>query len=48
MTYEQGGISAGLAVVTRSGDTLTLAQRVAHHHTTSLSTVEIASANAQN
>lgn len=46
MTYEQGGISGGLAVVTRSGDTLTLAQRVAHHHTTSLSTVEIVSANA--
>jgi hypothetical protein len=39
MTYEQGGISAGLAVVTRSGDTLTLAQRIAHHHTTGLSTV---------
>jgi hypothetical protein len=47
MTYEQGGISAGLAVVTRSGDTLTLAQRVAHHHTTSLSTVEVVSAHAQ-
>jgi len=47
MTYEQGGISAGLAVVTRSGDTLTLAQRVAHHHATGLSTLEIASANAQ-
>ncbi|TSD64671.1 zinc carboxypeptidase [Inquilinus sp. KBS0705] len=47
MTYEQGGISAGLAVVTRSGDTLTLVQRVAHHHSTALSTVEIVSANAQ-
>ncbi|MES2064656.1 MAG: M14 metallopeptidase family protein [Bacteroidota bacterium] len=47
MTYEQGGIGAGLAVVTRSGDTLTLAQRIAHHHTTGLSTVEIVSANAQ-
>lgn len=47
MTYEQGGISAGLAVVTRNGDTLTLAQRVSHHHTTSLSTVEIVAANAQ-
>ncbi|WPU94469.1 M14 metallopeptidase family protein [Mucilaginibacter sabulilitoris] len=47
MTYEQGGISAGLAVLTRSGDTLTLAQRIAHHHTTALGTVEIASANAQ-
>jgi len=47
MTYEQGGISAGLAVLTRSGDTLTFAQRISHHHTTGLSTVEIASANAQ-
>lgn len=47
MTYEQGGISAGLAVLTRSGDTLTLAQRIAHHNTTALSTVEIASANGQ-
>jgi hypothetical protein len=47
MTYEQGGISAGLAVVTSTGDTLTLADRIAHHHTTSLSTIETASAYAQ-
>jgi hypothetical protein len=47
MTYEQGGISAGLAVVTRTGDTLKLTDRVAHHHATALSTLEIASANAQ-
>src|SRR6201999_354857 len=47
MTYEQGGISAGLAVLTRTGDTLTLVQRVAHHHSTSLSTVEMASAYSQ-
>jgi len=47
MTYEQGGISAGLAVLTRSGDTLTLADRVAHHHATALSTVETASKYAQ-
>ncbi|MBB5397419.1 M14 family metallopeptidase [Mucilaginibacter sp. AK015] len=46
MTYEQGGIGAGLAVVTRNGDTLTLAQRIAHHRTTGLSTVEIVSQNA--
>ena len=46
MTYEQGGISGGLAVVTRNGDTLTLVQRVAHHHSTSLSTIETASLNA--
>ncbi|HEY4324490.1 MAG TPA: M14 metallopeptidase family protein [Mucilaginibacter sp.] len=47
MTYEQGGISAGLAVVIRSGDTLTLADRIAHHHSTSLSTLETGSAYAQ-
>ncbi|MDB4901198.1 MAG: zinc carboxypeptidase [Mucilaginibacter sp.] len=43
MTYEQGGIGAGLAIVTRSGDTLTLADRIAHHHSTSISTLETAS-----
>ncbi len=47
MTYEQGGISAGLAVMTHTGDTLTLAERIAHHHSTSLSTVETASTYAQ-
>ncbi|RYE17795.1 MAG: zinc carboxypeptidase, partial [Sphingobacteriales bacterium] len=47
MTYEQGGIGAGLAVETRTGDTLTLADRIAHHHSNSLSTIEAASANAQ-
>ena len=44
MTYEQGGHSrAGRAIDLPTGDTLTLADRVAHHRTTSLSTVEIAS-----
>ncbi len=47
MTFEQGGIGAGLAVKTSSGDTLTLADRIAHHLTTSLSTVETASENAK-
>jgi hypothetical protein len=47
MTYEQGGIGAGLAVVTKSGDTLTLAQRISHHHTTGLSTIEVVSEHAQ-
>ncbi len=46
MTYEQGGIGAGLAVVTRGGDTLTLADRIAHHLSNGLSTVETASGNA--
>ncbi|MDO3628401.1 M14 family metallopeptidase [Mucilaginibacter sp. BT774] len=46
MTYEQGGIGAGLAIATRSGDTLTLADRITHHLSNSLSTVETVSANA--
>lgn len=46
MTYEQGGIGAGLAVKLRNGDTLTLKDRIAHHHSNSLSTIETASANA--
>ncbi len=46
MTYEQGGIGAGLAVAKHDGDTLTLAQRISHHITSGLSTVETASANA--
>ena len=40
MTYEQGGSGrAGLAVVTAEGDTLTLADRIAHHVATGLETV---------
>ncbi|MDB5157390.1 MAG: zinc carboxypeptidase, partial [Mucilaginibacter sp.] len=46
MTYEQGGIGAGLSVKMRNGDTLTLKDRIAHHHSNSLSTIETASANA--
>ena len=46
MTYEQGGIGAGLGVIVEEGDTLTLVDRAQHHFTTSLSTVEIASQNA--
>ena len=47
MTYEQGGIGAGLGVRTRSGDTLTLTDRLTHHYTTSISTIEVASNNAK-
>lgn len=48
MTYEQGGGSrAGRGVITETGDTLTLMDRVMHHKTTALSTVEIASKNAK-
>lgn len=46
MTYEQGGIGAGLGVINDEGDTLTLADRAIHHFTTSLSTIEISSLNA--
>jgi hypothetical protein len=46
MTYEQGGIGAGRAVDLHNGDTLTLADRVAHHTATALSTVEISAKNA--
>jgi len=46
MTYEQGGSGrAGLAVLNDEGDTLTLSDRIAHHYTTGLSTVEAASLN---
>ena len=48
MTYEQAGHStSGLAIETEEGDTLTLMERIAHHHTTGLSTVEIASKNSE-
>lgn len=48
MTYEQGGSSsAGLGIETAEGDTLTLFDRIAHHHATSLSTIEATSSNAK-
>ncbi|MBT8183801.1 MAG: zinc carboxypeptidase [Eudoraea sp.] len=48
MTYEQGGSGrAGLGIKTSIGDTLTLKDRIAHHHTTGLSTVEVAANNAE-
>ena len=44
MTYEQGGSGrAGLSVLTNVGDTLTLKDRIHHHNTAGLSTIEIAS-----
>lgn len=46
MTYEQGGINAGLAVKTANGDTLTLVDRIDHHYATSLATLETVSKNA--
>ncbi|WP_295120972.1 M14 family metallopeptidase [uncultured Chitinophaga sp.] len=48
MTYEQGGSGrAGLAVLTETGDTLTLADRIAHHYTTGMSTIEVSATNAR-
>ena len=47
MTYEQGGHSrGGLGVLNDEGEILTLVDRVEHHTTTGLSTVEISSKNA--
>ncbi|MEO6313981.1 MAG: M14 metallopeptidase family protein [Chitinophagaceae bacterium] len=47
MTFEQGGHSrGGLAVRKMDGDTLTLYDRLIHHYTTGMSTVEMSSVNA--
>jgi hypothetical protein len=48
MTYEQAGHGhAGRAYEMENGDTLTLQDRIDHHRTTSLSTVEMASRNME-
>lgn len=48
MTYEQAGHGmAGLGINTDEGEVLTLKDRAIHHKTTGLSTVEIASQNAE-
>ncbi|MDX1618439.1 MAG: M14 family metallopeptidase, partial [Balneolaceae bacterium] len=46
MTYEQAG-QVGLEIVQSDGDTLTLRDRLLHHHTTGISTVEIVSEHAE-
>lgn len=47
MTYEQGGHGmGGLTVTTQEGDPLTLKDRLTHHYTTGISTIEISSQNA--
>lgn len=46
MTYEKGGIGAGLTVTTNEGDPLTLKDRLTHHFTTGMSTIEVTSTNA--
>lgn len=48
MTYEQGGHSrAGRAIILENGDTLTLRDRIEHHKTTSLSTIEMGALHAE-
>lgn len=48
MTYEQAGHGrAGLGIETDEASVLTLKDRLEHHHTTGLSTVEVASKNAE-
>ena len=48
MTYEQGGSGvSNRAILLANGDTLTLADRIAHHRTTSLSTIETCSKHAK-
>lgn len=48
MTFEQAGHGlAGRAIALRSGDTLTLADRMAHHLATSLSTIEVVASNSK-
>lgn len=47
MTYEQAGSGrAGLGIVTALGDTLTLYDRIIHHHTAGLATIETVSTHA--
>jgi hypothetical protein len=47
MTFEQGGsVEAGLAIATEANDTLTLLDRLTHHHATGLNTIKVASSNA--
>lgn len=47
MTYEQGGSGrGGLGVKINDGSILSLKDRIEHHFTTSLSTIEVASAHA--
>jgi hypothetical protein len=46
MTYEQGGIRAGRSITTENGSNLLLRDRIEHHLTTALSTIEVGSMNA--
>lgn len=46
MTYEQAG-QAGLGIIQAEGDTLTLHDRILHHFTTGMSTIEVVSQHAK-
>jgi hypothetical protein len=46
LTYEQAGLGLGLGVATDAGSKLTLEDRIAHHNTTALSTIEITAKNS--
>jgi len=46
MTYEKGGIGSGLIVTTKEGDPMTLLDRLTHHFTTGMATIETASTHA--
>jgi len=48
MTYEQGGSGrAGLGIINKEGDELSLKDRFAHHYATSMSTIEVSSLHAK-
>ncbi|WP_114748575.1 M14 family metallopeptidase [Pleomorphovibrio marinus] len=48
MTIEQGGSGrAGLGILNAEGDTVTLKDRIIHHHTTALSAIEVTSSEAE-
>jgi hypothetical protein len=47
MTYEQGGLGKGIEIYTANGEVLTLKDRIAHHHTVGISTVEISSLHSK-
>lgn len=47
MTYEQAGHSMGGLAISWDDETLTLKDRIDHHYTTGMSTIEVASNNAK-
>jgi Zinc carboxypeptidase len=47
MTYEQGGIRAGLAYAKLDGDTLTLKQRISHHVASSFASINAMADNSE-